>query len=778
MLSDKANKIGASPTFKIAAKAKAMRAEGIDVVDLSIGEPDFPTPQNVKAAGIKAIQENFTKYTENDGIPELKKAIIARYQEDYGLAYAPNEVIVTTGGKSALFHAVQALVNEGEEVIIPAPYWVTYPEIVKLALGKPVFVAAKEENGFILTPEDLRAHITPATKALVLNSPSNPTGATYTRAELEALAEVVRQEDIFVLADEIYSALVYDDFKVMSFAALGEDIKKKTIILSGVAKSYSMTGWRIGFALGPAALINGMSKIQSHTTSNPVSISQKAGVEALAGPQQEIGKMVAEFQRRRNYCLMKLQQIAGLSCFKPQGAFYLFPNVRSFYDKEFNGTPIRNSYGMAYYLLREARVAVVPGDAFGADDCVRLSYAASMEKLEKGMERLARALQQLKPARKVKRVSLSNFITRTRGAVPVDAQMPVKVRDGLVAEVESRLAPENYYEWNANINGVIVQLRTNVRHLHDFWVENFFPAQLDAEIEPHGVVFAVDGIPGREPRSFYNGETKTGLIVNNDAYGPVRSLALGLVADIAARHFGTPMVRGMSLDLDGKGLVLIGPPGTKKTDLFFGLLRDPKFRFHAADASIVRAVGKTAQADAVERKFFIPTNTVELFGRLATLFDHSKCENVVIRKDDCRDAECLRGEDCRLDRGAPFCYKAAKDAHGLLDPSWIAGPAAVTRRTAPRWLFILQNDVLAPAVRELSGEDALRILAAGETPGPAKSGGTTPQPFFNPHLLTASEEQIDLLKTLFQRLLQSTAVYLFNSGAAGVEKIKEIVGAK
>ncbi|MBM3295251.1 MAG: pyridoxal phosphate-dependent aminotransferase [Candidatus Aminicenantes bacterium] len=778
MVSDKANRIGASPTFKIAAKAKAMRAEGIDVVDLSIGEPDFPTPSHVKSAGIKAIQDNFTKYTENEGIPDLKKAVIARYREDFGLSYAPNEVIISTGGKSSLFHAVQALVNEGEEVIIPAPYWVTYPEVVKLAVGKPVVVPVREENGFVLTPDELRAHITPATKALILNSPSNPTGAAYGRAELEALAEVIRQEDIFVLSDEIYSALVYDDFRVTSIAALDEDIRKKTIILSGVAKAYSMTGWRIGYALGPAPLIAGMSRIQSHTTSNPVSISQKAGVEALGGPQHEIGKMVAEFQRRRNYCLMKLQQIPDLSCFKPQGAFYLFPNVRSYYDKEFNGTPIRNSYGLAYFLLREAQVAVVPGDAFGSDDHIRLSYAMSMAVLEKGFDRIARALARLKPARKAKRVALSNYATRQRGPLPVEARLPLKVRDGLVAEVSGRLGPENVFEWNANISGIVVQLRTNARHLHDFWVENFFPAQLEAEIEPHGILYAVDGLPGREPRAFYSTETKTGVVANCDAYGPVRSLALGLVADIAARHFGTVMVRGMSLDFDGQGLALIGPPGTKKTDLFFGLLRDSRFRFHSAETLVIRFAGKAAPADAVERKFYIPTNTVELLGRLAPLFDNSKCENVVVRKDDCRLEACLRAEDCRLDRGSPFCYKASKEAHALLDAAWISGPAGVARRTSLRWLFLLQNDPVAPDVEELTPDEALRLLASGEMPGSAKGGPSKPLPFFNPHLLLTEEEVIEVQTALFQRLLQNASVYLFNSRAAGAEKIKEIVGAK
>ncbi len=361
MISEKVQRIGASPTLKISAKAKAMKAEGIDVIDLSVGEPDFPTPENIKEAGIKAIRDNFTKYTDSDGILPLRKAIAKRLKEDFGLEYGPKQIIVSAGAKSSLFHLVQALVDEGEEVIIPAPYWVTYPECVALAKGKSVIVPTREEDGFLLTPDALKAAISPATKAVILNNPSNPTGGAYTKDQLLALAEVVKGEDVYVIADEIYSSLVYDNFKFTSFAALGEDIKKKTIIVNGVSKSYSMTGWRIGFAAGPAEVIDGMSKIQSHTTSNACSIAQKAGLEAYDGPQYDVPKMVAEFQRRRNYCLMRLATVQGLSCFKPQGAFYLFPNVKSFYDKEANGAKIRNSYGLAYYLLKEARVAIVPG---------------------------------------------------------------------------------------------------------------------------------------------------------------------------------------------------------------------------------------------------------------------------------------------------------------------------------------------------------------------------------------------------------------------------------
>jgi len=779
MISDKVQRIGTSPTLKISAKAKAMRAEGVDVVDLSVGEPDFPTPAPIKAAGVKAIDQDFTKYTENDGIPALRKAIAARLMEDHGLTYAPNQILVSSGAKSSLFHLIQTLVDEDEEVIIPAPFWVTYPESVALAKGKPVIVPTKEENGFLLTPEDLRAAITPATKALILNNPANPTGAAYARAELEALAEVVRGEDLYVIADEIYAKLVYDGFTFTSFAALGEDIKKKTVIIDGVSKSYSMTGWRIGYAAGPAEIIAGMSKMQSHTTSNACSISQKASLEALSGPQHEVGRMAAEFARRRNYCLMRLAAVPGLSCYKPRGAFYLFPNVKSFYEKEFKGATIRNSYGMAYYLLKEARVAVVPGDSFGADDFIRLSYATSMENLEKALDRIVKALAELKTAKKAKRVALNNVLTRVRKSVPVEAGVDAKLRDALVAEVEAPLARTPVYEWNANISGVIVQLRTNVAHLNDFWVENWFPAQLEADLEPHGVVYAVDGIAGREPRAFYNSETKTGIVVNADNYGPVRSLALGLVTDYAERMFGVHAVRGMSADVDGQGLILVGPAGTNKTELLFGLLADERFRLHSNDLVLVRTSGGKALADAVERKLYMPTTTAEVYGRLAPLFDHSKCENVVIRKDDCADQECQNGEDCRLDRGSPFCYKASKAGHAMLDPTWIGGRGSYARRTTLRWIFLLRNDPVSPACVPLDREEALRILEAGEAIGLKKTATAgQAQPYFNPHILVASPERLDMEKAYFRRLLESTACYLFNSGVAGAEKLREIVAGQ
>ncbi len=773
-VSEKANLIGESPTLKITTKARSMKAQGIDVIDLSVGEPDFPTPENIKAAGIEAIRENFTKYTQNEGIPSLKEAVIKRLREDCGLDYEPNQIMVSTGAKSSLFHLVQALINDGDEVIIPAPYWVTYPHVVTLAKGKPVIVSTKEENGFLLTPDELKANINPATKAIILNNPSNPTGAAYTRHQLESLADIILEEDIFVIADEIYSRLVYDGFRFTSFASLGEEIKNKTVIINGVSKSYSMTGWRIGFAAGPEEIINGMAKIQSHTTSNPCSISQKASEEAFKGPQTEVSKMLAEFQRRRNYVLMRLQSILQVSCFKSQGAFYLFPNFSSYYDKEYNNFRIRNSYGLAYYLLKEARVAVVPGDAFGSDDYIRISYSTSMENLERGIDRIIEAVSKLKTPKKAKQVLLQNNITRHKGSVPVDANISLQMREVLVGEMESHLSYENYFEWNANINGAVIQLRTNVSHLYDFWMENWYPAQLEAELEPHGVIYAVDGIPGREPRAFYNRDTKTAVLVNVDNYAPLRSLALGMVMDISERLFNVQGVRGMSADVDGQGLILIGPKGTNKTELFFSLLEEEPFRLHSNDLVFVRFSGGAPVADSVERKLFVPTEAVEYYPRLAGLFDTSKCENVITRKEDCRNEECLRLDDCRLDKGSPFCYKASSKAMALLDPYWIGGPKKHTKRTALRRLFLLRFDKTSPPVVSIEPEDALRILEMGESLGLKRIlSPRQPQPFFNPHLLVQSPERLELQKQFFKRLLENTGCYLFNSGTGSANELKQ-----
>jgi aspartate/methionine/tyrosine aminotransferase len=389
-------RISLSPTLKITAKAQAMKKEGIDVIDLSVGEPDFPTPENIKNAAKRAIDSDFTKYTANEGIIELKQAIIQKFRKENGVKYELDEVIVSSGAKNCLYNLCVALLNKGEEVIIPAPHWVSYPQQVRLVKANPVIIQTKEENEFRITLEELKSAITFNTKALILNNPCNPTGTVYSREELKELAKIALEEGIYIIMDEIYEKIVYDGFQFCSIASLGEEIKQKSIVINGVSKAYSMTGWRIGYACGPREIIQAMSKVQSHNTSNACSISQMASLEALTGPQNEVNKMVAEFQKRRNYMWERLQTIPNISCVYPKGAFYLFPNFSYYYDKEFEGVPIRNSYGLAYYLLQHARVTVVPGDAFGDDNFIRLSYATSMENIEEGMNRIIEALRKLK----------------------------------------------------------------------------------------------------------------------------------------------------------------------------------------------------------------------------------------------------------------------------------------------------------------------------------------------------------------------------------------------
>jgi len=440
---------------------------------------------------------------------------------------------------------------------------------------------------------------------------------------------------------------------------------------------------------------------------------------------------------------------------------------------------IRNSYGLAYFLLKEARVAIVPGDAFGLDDCIRISYATSMENLEKGLDRIIEAISKLKIAKKTKHISLNNTQTRVTTSVPVDPAISINIRDALVAEMEDMLSYANYFEWNANINGVVVQLRTNVSHLNDFWIENWYPAQLEADLEPHGIIYAVEGIPGREPRAFYNSETKTGILVNTDNYGPLRSLALGLVMDVSERLFSTYTLRGMSADIRGRGLVLIGPKGTKKSDLFYTLLLDEKFRLHANDILFIRFSGGKVIADSIERKLVMPTQASKFYPGLAPLFDNSKCENVVVRKENCQDPDCLRLDDCRLDRGSPFCYKASKKAVALLDPYWIDGPAKHVKRTELYWIFLLRFDSSSPPVVKMEKEDALRILESGESPGLRTSiGPLKNQPFYNPHLLLTTPERIQYQKNFFRELLENTDCYMINSGVATVDDIQNVIQQK
>lgn len=396
MLSNRAQKIKSSPTLAIDAKAKAMKAQGIDVVNFGVGEPDFDTPENIKEAAIKAIREGFTKYTPVGGIDALKDAVIEKFKKDNGLDYTREEIIISCGAKHSLYNVNQALLSPGDEVLIPSPYWVSYPDQALLNDAFPVFVKTYEQDSFMLKIENLKKHITSKTKLLILNSPSNPTGQTYDVKTLEGIAEVILKNNMYVISDEIYEKLTYDGVRHISIASLDKEIKQRTIVVNGLSKSYAMTGWRIGYAAGPKDIIKAMTNIQSQSTSNPTSIAQKAAVEALSGPQDFIEIMLAEFNKRRKFLIDSLNKISGLNCLIPTGAFYAFPKTSALYGKHYGDRVINSSSDLAMYFLEEAKVALVHGAAFGDDNYVRLSYATSIDIIKKGVERIAEAIQKLK----------------------------------------------------------------------------------------------------------------------------------------------------------------------------------------------------------------------------------------------------------------------------------------------------------------------------------------------------------------------------------------------
>lgn len=395
MVADRVKEIDASPTMMVAAEAKKLKSEGVDVIDLSMGEPDFHTPHNIKDAGINAIEENRTRYTLNQGTNELRIAISAKLKRDNDLDYNLNEIIVSSGAKQSVYNSILATVNPGDEVIIPAPYWVSYPAMVSLAGGKSIVIDTDEKTGFKINPEQLLSVMTPKTKMLILCNPSNPTGSAYTKKELEAIAEIVLKNNFYVLVDEIYEKLVYDDFEFTSFASIDPELKKKTILVNGISKTYAMTGWRIGYTAAPENVVNAINKIQSHTTSHASSISQHAAIEAVAGPQYVISEMLEEFRNRREYFYNELTSIKGITCYKPEGAFYLFPNISYYLHTKTKILKVENSFDFAMHLLYEAHLAVVPGSAFGKEGYLRLSYATSMDHLHEAIFRLKKALNKI-----------------------------------------------------------------------------------------------------------------------------------------------------------------------------------------------------------------------------------------------------------------------------------------------------------------------------------------------------------------------------------------------
>ena len=394
-LAARAKQISPSPTLSIDAQAKKMAAAGINVINFGAGEPDFDTPEHIKEAAVEALRKGATKYTPVGGTPALKEAIARKLKEDNGLDYSLEEIVVSCGAKHSLYNAILALVDEGDEIILPAPYWVSYLEQIKMAGGRPVIVQTRQENGFKLTVEELESVITPRTRMIILNSPGNPTGAVYTKEELAALGEVLLRAGITIISDEIYEKLVYDDVGHVSIASLDPGLKELTVVINGVSKAYSMTGWRIGYAAAPAPVAKAMTDLQSHSTSNPTSIAQAASVAALTGPQEPLRQMVAEFRRRRDYMLECIARIPGVTCHRPGGAFYLFPSVEKLTGLSYKGRRIGSASDLAAVLLQEARVAVVPGVAFGDDRCFRLSYATSMDSIKEGCDRIAEVLTAL-----------------------------------------------------------------------------------------------------------------------------------------------------------------------------------------------------------------------------------------------------------------------------------------------------------------------------------------------------------------------------------------------
>ena len=394
-LSERTKGIKPSITLALAAKAAAMRAQGIGVINFAAGEPDFDTPDRIKEAAVQALKKGMTKYTEVRGIQPLREIIAEKYQRDEGLKYDKDEVLVSCGGKHSLYNVFQAILNDGDEVLIPAPYWVSYRDMALLAGAVPRIVETKRENGYRITANELQAALGPRVRLFILNSPNNPTGAAYSRDELEALAQVLEPHECFIISDDVYEKIVYDGFRFQNIVGINGNLRERTVIINSLSKTYAMTGWRIGYALGPAPLISTAAKIQGQSTSNPTSFAQAASVEALKGSQDEMREMVREFQRRRDRIVEGLNAIEGVECLNPEGAFYVFPRIRSLFGKKGKKAKIESASDLTDFLLEEAQVVAVPGEDFGSADHVRFSYATSFEDIERGCDRIEAALKKL-----------------------------------------------------------------------------------------------------------------------------------------------------------------------------------------------------------------------------------------------------------------------------------------------------------------------------------------------------------------------------------------------
>lgn len=395
-LSNKAKQINPSITLEITAKAKELKESGVDVVSFGAGEPDFNTPQNIIDAAIRAMKEGKTKYTPTNGVLELRKAIVKKLKEDNGLNYKENQIVVSTGAKQSLANAFMSILNNEDEVIIPIPYWVSYPELVKLSGGVPIYVNTKKENDYKYTIEELNKVVTKKTKAILLNSPNNPTGSIYSREELLDIANFAKENDLIIISDEIYEKLIYDNKKHISIASLNEDAYNRTIVINGLSKTYAMTGWRVGYSACSEKIAKLMTAIQSHVTSNINSISQYAAIEALNGSQESIKSMIVEFEKRRNYMIDRISKMDNITFIRPSGAFYIMVCIKEYFGKSINDTIINSSLEFSKSILEEEKVAVIPGMAFGLDDYIRLSYATSLEIIQEGLDRIESYLSKLK----------------------------------------------------------------------------------------------------------------------------------------------------------------------------------------------------------------------------------------------------------------------------------------------------------------------------------------------------------------------------------------------
>jgi hypothetical protein len=478
----------------------------------------------------------------------------------------------------------------------------------------------------------------------------------------------------------------------------------------------------------------------------------------------EVERMRQEFERRRNAIVYRLRAIPNVSCFSPSGAFYVMPNVTRYLDKEFGGAPIRNTYGLSYYLLKEAHVAVVPGEAFGTAAHVRISFATSMERIEEGCRRIAQALSRLEEPRRLRPRALNNVVTKVATYAETRTVPGLESRNTLLDEAGARLSPDAYFEWNAAVAGIVVQLRTNSPHLADFYQENFYPAPLEGDLEPHAVVYAVKDLPGREVSGLVSAETSTAFAFNTAFYGQVRSLTLQLAAESAARTSGALMTHCATLDVKGKGVLIWGGPGSGRTGLLAAAMREEGVRLVSNDTVLVRLAATEPVADLVERKLYLKAKWVGKFPEIEKLLERSKLENMVVSRDGCTVDH--PNDECPLDRGDAVCLEASKNGRVMLDPYWLGGASRHVRRTAPRLcVLLLAKDPVLPLMQDLSARDAARTLASGQLPG--LTGKTFA--FMNPHLAGLDSSRSDLLRAQHERLFGATKVVMLNMAIGSVD---------